>query len=384
MSPPPSNRVAFLGLISKHAGHNYGGTAASLVRHANCLAAEGVKVLILTASRAPLEQMPETLSDQVEVHEICNQNKVRATFDSWHALRQRNIEKLVGIDTRAIKVAVNVKRISLGKVLIWALITNHANLKVRSHPFHRIRDQLFLTKLIRKAESVITVSDGLRRSLIAKTAASEHRVKTIYNPAPFLGIRGHHRENSNLIEDFSGHIIVSAGRLAPEKDFHTLIRAIPLVQEQLGPCRLIILGEGPLRNSLLESAASLGISERVILPGFTRRPYDYFYGADVFALASTHEGFGNVLIEAMACGLPVVSTDCPSGPREILDHGRYGELVRVHDHKSLAEGIIRQIKNPTPKALLAERAGHFSPKTIARALLEELRMGRDSQAQGRQ
>ena len=384
MSPSQSNRVAFLGLISKHAGHNYGGTAVSLVRRANCLAAQGVKVLILTASRDPLEQMPEILSDQVEVHEICNWNKMRATLDSWFALRQRNIEKLVAIDTRAIKVALNLKRISLGKVLVWALLTNHANLKVRSQPFRKIRDQRFLTEMIGKAESVITVSEGLRRSLIAKTAASEHRVKTIYNPAPSLRFYGHHGENSNLIEDFSGHTIVSAGRLAPEKDFHTLIRAMPLVEEQSGPCRLIILGEGPLRSSLLESAASLGISKRVMLPGFTRRPYDYFFGADVFALTSTHEGFGNVLIEAMACGLPVVSTDCPSGPREILDHGRYGELVRVHDHKNLAEGIIRQIKNPTPKAHLAERAGHFSPETIARVLLEELRMGRNSQAHRRQ
>jgi glycosyltransferase involved in cell wall biosynthesis len=143
------------------------------------------------------------------------------------------------------------------------------------------------------------------------------------------------------------------------KDFATLIRAFARLRA-VHPARLVILGEGPERRNLEQLARQLGVATEVDLPGFAANPYAFMARADVFALASRVEGLSNAIIEALACGCPVVSTDCPNGPDEVLQHGRYGRLVPVGDDAALADAISATLHAPPDPAALRQRAASFS------------------------
>jgi glycosyltransferase involved in cell wall biosynthesis len=138
------------------------------------------------------------------------------------------------------------------------------------------------------------------------------------------------------------------------------------------PARLIILGDGSERPALERLIEERGLQNFVRLPGFVVNPYAYMARAAVFVLSSIHEGLPNVLMEALACGTPVVSTDCPSGPRQILDGGRYGPLVPVGDPEALAEAILTTLNNPLPREVLKARAEIFSLDAMADAYLRVL------------
>jgi glycosyltransferase involved in cell wall biosynthesis len=156
----------------------------------------------------------------------------------------------------------------------------------------------------------------------------------------------------------------------PQKDFTTLIRAFAKVRQQR-PCRLMILGEWSGHKAVLDALIQeLQIEADVELPGFVYNPYPYMAQASVFALSSRYEGFGNVLVEAMAVGTPVVATNCESGPAEILEHGKYGPLVPVGDADALAEAIVQTLNHPVDPMILQARAEDFSSRRIAKQYLQ--------------
>jgi glycosyltransferase involved in cell wall biosynthesis len=163
--------------------------------------------------------------------------------------------------------------------------------------------------------------------------------------------------------------VVACGRLKALKGFSTLIDALAVVRERV-PAHLWIVGEGEQRASLERKIARLGLGGCVRLLGFRPNPYRYMAAADVFALSSRFEGFGNVIVEAMACGAPVVSADCPYGPREIIEDGVNGILVEPASAASLARGILRVLEDKELKRRLAsngfERARDFEADSIAR------------------
>ena len=154
-------------------------------------------------------------------------------------------------------------------------------------------------------------------------------------------------------------MILSAGRLVPLKDHATLLRAFARVV-RLQPARLVILGEGPERGRLLRLAEELGVSEHVDMPGFKVNPFAYMSKARLMVHSSKYEGFPNVLVQAMACGTPVVSTDCDHGPREILEDGKWGRLVPVGDSEAMAEAMLETLREPIKPGLLASRANVYS------------------------
>lgn len=160
-----------------------------------------------------------------------------------------------------------------------------------------------------------------------------------------------------------GRFILFAGRLTPAKRLDNLLRAFACLDAP--DVKLVILGEGPLRQQLLQLIDELGLQERVWLPGFTVNPYAYMSRAAAFVLTSDYEGLPTVLIEALACGCPVVSTDCVSGPREVLEGGRWGELVPVGDVGALAAAIRQTLASPLPADVLRERARRFSVQAAA-------------------
>ena len=214
------------------------------------------------------------------------------------------------------------------------------------------------------AESIITISDGVARDLSDIIDMDEAWMRTIYNPAFDLGIRekcykpvGH-----EWLNDDDKTVVIGVGSLKPQKDFSTLLKAIHQIEND--SIHLIILGKGDLMENLVQQANELGIYDRISFPGFVDNPYAYMAKADVFALSSAWEGFGNVIVEAMACETPIVCTDCPGGPAEILDNGTYGSLVPVGDDVAMAKAIQEMLDHPTNPELLVSRAHDFRIKKI--------------------
>lgn len=144
--------------------------------------------------------------------------------------------------------------------------------------------------------------------------------------------------------DSEAGYILAIGRLEAQKDYPTLLRAYAVLRRK-SPVKLLILGEGSERSSLEALARGLGLSEDVKMPGYNRNPYRFLKKAKVFVLCSKYEGFGNVLLEAMACGTSIVSTDCSSGPSELLGGGKWGSLVKVGDSDALAGAIFDRLQN---------------------------------------
>ncbi len=166
-------------------------------------------------------------------------------------------------------------------------------------------------------------------------------------------------------------VILGLGELGARKDFATLIRAFARVRTQR-PCRLMILGRGRQRERLLALAAELGVAGDVELPGFVANPYGYLAHAALFVLSSRWEGLPFALVEALAVGTPVVATDCPSGPREVLADGCYGRLVPVGDGRALAEAMVKTLDDPLPRPLLQQAARRFEIEAATSAYLQAM------------
>jgi len=210
-----------------------------------------------------------------------------------------------------------------------------------------------------RATRAIAVSAGIGRELQARGYPAS-KVAVIHNPLPqgVTSPRQLHGWHEHLEAMGEGPVIVTAGRLVPVKDHRTLLEAFALLRAKRR-ARLVIFGEGPLENELRAYARQAGIGDAVLFPGYVNDPQACYAVADLFVLSSTSEGFGNVLVEAMEAGIPVVSTDAPHGPREILDDGRYGTLVPVGDASAMAAAMAEMLDHPTPPAVLKRRAADF-------------------------
>lgn len=248
------------------------------------------------------------------------------------ALTQPNIaavwaKKLSGSTVRVIVGIRNTLSMEAGK--------NSSSLKQKLLPF-------FVRSFARLADTAVCVSHGAARDYQKLTGVSQDRIEVIYNPviSAELFQKSMQPVDHPWFQEGCPPVILAVGRLDVQKDFPTLLRAFAKVKDRYTqPLRLVILGEGELRSELEALIQELKLSDHVALPGFSNNPYAYMRRARLFVLSSLWEGLPTVLIEALACGLPVVSTDCPSGPEEILQHGKYGALVPVGDADRLAEAI---------------------------------------------
>ena len=253
-------------------------------------------------------------------------------------------------------------------------LSDHENLTL-SYLDQRRTKANFLRKLIQFtypfASGVIAVSSGVKQDLCLLGKLTSDKVRVIYNPAAIgvSPVRETDTVRKQLWEGIFTHHILSVGRLAVQKDQATLIKAFSMLPKEID-AKLIILGDGPLKGDLLELVSKLGIERNVSFPGFVADPYPWFRSADLFVLPSRWEGFGNVLVESLECGLPVVSTDCPSGPAEILENGRYGKLVAVQDPIAMAAAIVQSLNIKHDREALMLRAQDFSVRKISDEYLE--------------
>ncbi|MEO0539635.1 MAG: glycosyltransferase [Cyanobacteria bacterium P01_A01_bin.105] len=213
----------------------------------------------------------------------------------------------------------------------------------------------------RLADAVVCVSQGVAEDL-TRLGVPEEKCRVIYNPitTPRLLELGQAAVDHPWLQpDFSEPVCLAVGRLSPQKNFALLLRAFAQLRQGRSG-RLIVLGEGPERGALSALTKQLGLEAWVDFPGFVGNPYAYMAKASVLVLSSQWEGFGNVLVEAMAVGTSVISTDCPNGPAEILAQGQYGELVPVEDVTALAAAMDKVIQAPLPPPMLQARAAEFS------------------------
>ena len=216
------------------------------------------------------------------------------------------------------------------------------------------------------ADAVIAVSDGVADDLARVAGLPREAIVTTWNPvvSPALAEAAAEPLDHAWFQPGEPPVVLGAGKLRPQKDFATLLDAFAELRA-LRPARLVILGEGPEESRLRVRARRLGISADVAFAGFVRNPFTYMARAAVFALSSAWEGLPAVLIQAMACGCPVVSTDCPSGPSEILEGGVHGPLVPVGDARALAAAILRVLDEPGDAERRRRRAQDFSVERAA-------------------
>jgi glycosyltransferase involved in cell wall biosynthesis len=202
----------------------------------------------------------------------------------------------------------------------------------------------------RFADLVTAVSYGVKQELEFKLHLKPHRVKVVYNPVIDIDFTEKQNEPVDhpwFVTPRDIPVVVHAGRFVYQKDHDTLLRAFVSAAQKVD-CRLFLLGEGPLLDHFRDKVKLLGIEDRVFFAGFDSNPFKYFSRSDLFVLSSRHEGMPGVLIQAMACGVPVISTDCPHGPSEIIDQpGCNGVLVRVGDAEGLANAMICVLTNST-------------------------------------
>ncbi|KAF5059567.1 Glycosyltransferase Gtf1 [anaerobic digester metagenome] len=196
------------------------------------------------------------------------------------------------------------------------------------------------------ADAIVAVSHGVEKDLIEYANIPKNKIKVIYNPVidDRLHVLSLEKIYHPWFVDKAFPVILSAGRLNRQKDYRTLIEAVAIVRDHV-PVRLVILGEGEERRNLERLVDEKQMNDIVSMPGFVNNPFPYMKQADLFVLSSIFEGLPNVLIQSLALGTPVISTDCPSGPREILDDGRHGKLVPVQNSFLLAESIIKAIES---------------------------------------
>lgn len=245
------------------------------------------------------------------------------------------------------------------------------------------RSRPLLKRLVRRwyreADAVIANATALADDLKRLIGLAPERVTVISNPIDTEEI---HRLSTAVVEhpwlaaksgalDERPPVILAVGKLKPQKDFSTLISAFAIARRQR-PLRLLILGEGEQREALLGLAESLGVADDVALAGFVANPFAYMARAAMLVQTSRWEGFSNVVAEALACGCPVVATECAGGTSEILAGGGFGRLVGVGDEQAIAAAILATLVEPPPRDELRRRAESFGMKAAVERYLEVL------------
>ena len=224
------------------------------------------------------------------------------------------------------------------------------------------------------ADEIVGVSAGVARDLETCLGLQSGYVRVIYNPVVDESLlpRARAAGADPWFTRCDVPVLLTVGRLVPQKDHATLLRALAMVRLER-PVRLVILGEGEERGRLEALRRELGLEADVDMPGFSVNPYASMYRADLFVLSSRFEGLPNALIEAMACGCPVVSTNCPSGPEEILDHGKYGRLVPIKDPRTMADAILAALAEQHDRQRLQQLGARFSLSAALVQYLDALR-----------
>ena len=344
-----------------------GGAERMMVNLAHGLVSEGIKVdLVLASATGPYLK---EVSQDLNIVDLQAQGVLKSIPALAAYLRRTRPRIMLSTLQYANLAALWARRLSGVPTRVFLREANMLSVGGVSSPKNKL-----ILSLVKRfypwADSVIAVSDGVGADVGKFTGMDPDKIRTIYNPVvteELLLKRLEPVPHPWFTE--TTPVILGVGRLTEQKGFATLVRAFAELR-QTRPARLVILGEGEDRAALQSLVGELGLTQDVDMPGFVDNPFAYMANASVFALSSAWEGLPGVLIQALACGCPVVSTNCPSGPSEVLDGGRYGELVPVGDAGALAAALLRTLESPISAEKLTARAQAFSVAASTRAYLE--------------
>lgn len=304
--------------------------------------------------------------------------KAAASFPAYVRYLSRTRPDLV-ISLQINPVGVLGARLAPGdrRVVVRESNTPSAATETASHPVSRLAP--LLKRLVYPlADEIVAISEAAGRDIVEFVGVPADRVTTIYNPTYTDAVlEGALEPVEHPWFDQDVPVVTSVGRFAVQKDFETIVRAFALLRET-HRARLVLVGDGDRRASLESLAADLGVQADVAFVGYQDNPYPYVARSDVFVHSSHYEGLGNVIIEALALGTPVVATDCPNGPREILVDGDGGKLVPVGDAQAMRDALAATLDDPgrSRRELAAAWDGldRFTPGAVAErylGLLEE-------------
>ncbi len=286
-------------------------------------------------------------------------------------LRQRRPRLLLAAKERAGRSAVSARALAGVNTPIALRLGTHLSAALAGRSaWQRWLRTAPLPWLYRPLEAIVSVSAGVKDDVATLARFDPERIHIIRNPTipPDIEQQAQAPCLHPWCQERTMPLIVAAGRLERQKDFATLITAIAQLRRQQR-CRLLIAGEGSERKALEQQIASLGLSDVVQLPGFFPNLYPYLARAELFVLSSAWEGAPNVLVEALALGTPVVATDCPSGPHEILAAGRWGPLVPVGDASALARAMAQTLARPLPATQLRAAVSEYTQERSTQCYL---------------
>ena len=331
-----------------------GGAERAMLNLAHGLAEYGCAVdLVLAQAKGPYLS---DVHDSVRIVDLKALRVMTSLPALARYLRHEQPRALVSSLDFASIVALWARR--LAGIPIRVLINEQNTISISARKSVRRRERM-VPRLAKRfypwADYVTGNSQGVADDLSQVTGLPRERIKVLYNPVvtPELQKKARVPLNHPWFEDGQLPVVLAVGRLTKQKDFPTLIRAFAQAR-QAWPARLLILGEGSDRPALEALVNQLGLNDDVAMPGFVENPYPYMRRASLYVLPSRWEGLPTVLIEALYCGPPVIATDCPSGPREILADGQHGLLVPIGDVKALTQaiesGLAGKLPHPTDKS----------------------------------
>jgi len=342
-----------------------------MVNLSKVFAEKGLEVdMVLAKAEGPyLSEVPAT----VRVIDLKASRVLFALPALVRYLRRERPSALLSTLDHANIIAIWARKLALSPCRLVVRIAANISQSAKNAPTARGR---LIPYLVRKyypwVDAIVAVSQGIADDLVGTMGLPKERICVIYNPVvtPELFEKARELLDHPWFAPGQPPVVLSVGRLVKQKDYPTLIRAFAMVRAQC-PARLMILGEGEERPKLEALIRELGLQNDVSLPGFVDNPYTYMAKAAVFVLSSAWEGLPNALIEAMAVGTPVIATDCPSGPREILEDGKWGRLVPVGDVLAVAESICYFLTAPN-LPYVSKRAKDFGIEQVAENYLKLL------------
>jgi glycosyltransferase involved in cell wall biosynthesis len=366
--------IAFVGLTQRKNSRSFGGAPVVVVNLANELVRRGIRVDVLIFTRRGVSQFPFPFDPRVVPHCLRAESRLELFFRLVFRLLRIRPGHMVAVGTKANILCAWATRVPGFEARFWASLHHTLSSEMSGWREHKRLARIRLwRRVLDRAEGLIAVSRGVADDFLAVTGIGRARVRVVYNPIvdPSMIARAAEPPDHPWLAGGGPPVILGVGRLTGQKDFATLVSAFALVRERR-PCRLLIIGEGEERERLEALAEMLGVQDALDLAGFQPNPLPFMRESRLLVLSSRWEGFGNVLVEALYCGTPVVSTDCPHGPREVLADGKHGRLVPVGDPQALADAIAESLNEAPDTQRLRERAAVFSAASSADGYLDSM------------
>lgn len=342
-----------------------GGIGRNILNLAEALHGHGCRVQVLMdRCEGPYFEL---LHQAVGVHSLTTSNAISGIPQMCRYLLREKPQVILTPNARLTVLALRATRLVRPSTAVFANVhstysRSFTNLSAKKAASRTKKIQRYYPR----CRGIIAVSTGVAKDFCRLTGLPAEAVKTIHNPVvtPTLLALAEEPMTHPWFAADAPPVVLSVGRIETLKNLPLLIEAFEQVRAQLS-CRLVLIGDGSQRAAIEARIAASPFAADIAMLGHQSNPFNYMRHAGVFVLSSQWEGFGNVLAEAMATGTPVVSTDCPYGPREVLDQGRYGTLVPMNDSTALATAIIDTLRKPLPAETLRKAATRFDAAQVA-------------------